>query len=89
MKERKEEGRRDINRIMKGEGVKGMQVFLYIEGDRDRVKEGGTVGRNKGREEEGIKERKVLEYKKLRQGVEGYWKIREKGFKKGVKEIKG
>ena len=39
-----------------------MKVF-GIEGKRDRMKEGGTVGRNKGREEEGKKERKVLEYK--------------------------
>ena len=46
MKERIEEGRKKVNRIMKGKGVKGMKVFGY---------------RRKGREEEGKKERKVLE----------------------------
>ena len=32
-------------------------MVFGIEGKRDGVKEGGTVGRNKGREEEGIKVR--------------------------------
>ena len=38
--ERMEEGREVVDRIMKGEGVKGMK------------KEGRTEGRNKGREKE-------------------------------------
>jgi hypothetical protein len=62
MKERMKEGRKEVNRIMKGEGVKGMRVFS-IEQKRNRVKEGGTVGRNKRKEEEGKKERKVVEFK--------------------------
>ena len=37
MEERMEEGRKEVNRIMKGEVVKGMKVF-GIEGERDRVK---------------------------------------------------
>ena len=62
MNKRIEKGRKEVNRIMKEECVKGMKVF-GIEGTGDRVKKGGTVRRNKGREEEGIKERKVLEFK--------------------------
>ena len=62
MKERMKEGRKEVNRIMKGEGVKGMRVFS-IEQKRNMVKEGGTVGRNKRKEEEGKKERKVVEFK--------------------------
>ena len=36
MKERMEKGRKEVNRIMKGEGLKGMKVF-GIEGKRGRV----------------------------------------------------
>ena len=61
MKERMKEGSKQKN---EGKGVKGMKVFS-IEEKRNRVKEGGTVGRNKRREEEGKKkERKAVEYKK-------------------------
>ena len=38
MKERLQRGRKEVNRIMKGEGVKGMKGFC-IEGKRDKVKE--------------------------------------------------